>query len=180
MIIDVSSTKKILIVGLENSGKSSIVLSLSRRTNLNDYFSLKPTQSFNLVKVKMQDKTFGIWDFGGQKKFRDEFLANITKYTSEFDKMIYVIDVQDTKKYDLALEYLETILNSLEIKEESYDLSIFLHKSDPDLETNKAYPEIREKSSALIGKIRDLVPEHFSCKIFRTSIFTVFNKELVP
>ncbi|MHA1130339.1 MAG: ADP-ribosylation factor-like protein [Candidatus Helarchaeota archaeon] len=63
---DKTSTK-IVIMGLDNSGKTSIVLSLSKDTNLLSYFSLKPTQGINISTLEENGLRFVIWDFGGAR-----------------------------------------------------------------------------------------------------------------
>ncbi|GAG16652.1 unnamed protein product, partial [marine sediment metagenome] len=58
-------TKKIVIMGLDNSGKSSIVLCLKGVKNLTSFSAIKPTRGFEINKFKILDSDFNIWDFGG-------------------------------------------------------------------------------------------------------------------
>jgi GTPase SAR1 family protein len=123
----------------------------------------------------MYGTNFSIWDFGGQSTFRDELFINFRSSIKETDKIIFVIDIQDQERYETSLEYL-TKLNSLIQKHHIVvELSIFLHKYDPDLEsiTKKINEETIEK---LINKIRDKIPSDIPYKIFKTSIYTVFQK----
>ena len=53
---------------------------------------------------------YNIWDFGGQEGYRKEYLDNFEKYLTGANKIIYVIDVQDSTRYDLALEYMENVI----------------------------------------------------------------------
>ncbi|MBD3230199.1 MAG: hypothetical protein GF329_18620 [Candidatus Lokiarchaeota archaeon] len=161
--------KKILLMGLDNSGKTSIVLSLQNDTNLMSYYSLKPTHGIDIINIISEGKRFNIWDCGGQKRFRIEYLKDLDRYTRELDKLIYVIDVQDTDRYDLALKYLKDIIDYLEINKRYAKLSIFFHKYDPGIED-------RIKITGLIEKIRDLIPEQFDFDIFKTTIYTIFQK----
>ena len=48
---------KILIMGLDNSGKTSILLSLRKDTNLLSYCALKPTLGIDIKKFDTEDVT---------------------------------------------------------------------------------------------------------------------------
>ena len=102
--------KKMLLLGLDNSGKSSILLVLTRKKNLLNFLSLAPTPMTNTLNYEDKDKIFNLWDFGGQETYRKSYLTNLDRYLNKIDKLFYVIDVQDKKRYDIALDYLEKIL----------------------------------------------------------------------
>ena len=168
---------KILIMGLDNSGKSSILLSLTKTTNLLSYFSLKPTKGINIVKIEDQNTSFHIWDFGGQEQYRQQYLLDFGKYSEVVDKIIFVIDVQDIHRYDAALKYLEDILH-LVIDKTELQLSIFLHKFDPYIEALENYSE-EKINTRLVNKINEIIADNFNFKIFKTTIYTVFQKSLL-
>ena len=170
-----TQSKKILLMGLDNSGKTSIVLSLRRNTNLLSYYSLKPTRGLDIVKFEDHGVNFSIWDFGGQAQYRQEYLQQIDEHTKGIDKFIFVIDVQDTKRYDLALQYLEKIIEVLKKNEEVVDFSVFLHKFDPGLENLDNFDD-NALSSKLIPELERIIPPTFSFQVFKTTIFTVFQK----
>ncbi len=171
-------TKKIVLMGLDNSGKTSITLSLMGLKNIPSFCSLKPTKQFFINKFKMLETEFSIWDFGGQEEFRKDYLTNFKTYIKGTDKFIYIIDIQDTKRYDQALEYLDSIVNLLEKDNSSVDFSIFLHKNDPDLRiTNKELTE--EIIDKLISNLKEIIPPTFKYNLFKTSIYTIFQKSKV-
>jgi len=124
---------KILILGLDNSGKTTILLSLKEDTNLLSYLSLKPTRGVNIEQFKEPNLSIYVWDFGGQKEYRSDYITNFTKYIKEVDEILYIIDIQDHRRYDEALKYLEEIIFSIEQEQNGIELSIFLHKYDPYL-----------------------------------------------
>ncbi|TFF98936.1 MAG: GTP-binding protein [Promethearchaeota archaeon] len=171
---------KILIMGLDNSGKTSILISLSKDSNILSYCSIKPTIGCDIKTIETQDLLMSIWDFGGQAKFREEYLTNFKNYLEGANKIIFVIDVQDIKRYELALEYFKNILNLL--KEGGYfiELSIFLHKYDPNLSMKEEFEKIDEiVESKLINELIGIIPPEFDYKLFKTSIYTVFDKYLI-
>jgi len=169
---------KILIMGLDNSGKTSIILSLKQKTNLMSYFSLKPTQGLEIVNFDIQDQTFNIWDFGGQDRFRQDYLKNFNKYIKEVDKLIYIIDVQDVDKYELSLKYLESIVETLKNEKITLEFSIFLHKFDPNLEKLDNFTA-ESISKNLVEKINQIISSDFKYRLFKTTIYTVFQKSLI-
>lgn len=171
----VSTEKKILIMGLDNGGKTSITLSLAGKRNLLDFFKIFPTKSFEIVKFEAGNTKFNIWDFGGQKTFRVDYIENFEKYAKGTEKVIFVIDIQDDRRYDLALDYMKQIVELFIEKNWEVEFTVFLHKFDPDLE--KARPDLNDKIlSKLSQKIINIVPAKFLSKISKTTIYTVFEK----
>ncbi|MFX0101670.1 MAG: ADP-ribosylation factor-like protein [Candidatus Hodarchaeota archaeon] len=167
-------TRKILLMGLDNAGKTSIVLSLKRDTNLMSYFSVHPTRDYEIGRIDDQDSKFSIWDFGGQEQYRQVHLKKLDDYLDRSDKLIYVIDIQDGARYDLALNYLGEILKGLEKKGMIIPLSIFLHKFDKQVEDLYL-----QSSQELISRIRELIPDEYPLEISKTTIYTIFEKQIV-
>lgn len=170
--------KKILLVGLDNSGKTSIVMSLKGIKTLPKFSNVKPSKGEDIQPIKVLDSEFSIWDLGGQETYRNEYLNNFNKYIIGCSKLIYVFDIQATERYDLALEYFEKIINLLEdnFNTNSIEISIFLHKNDPDLNVIK--PEItREVVDGLKEKIKNRIEKtSFFYQIFKTTIYALFEK----
>jgi len=127
----------LLLAGLDNSGKTSIAYSLRGTRNLPSFCKTKPTVRRNIVSIKAYDSEYIIWDLGGQEAYRDEYLEKFENYFKGLDKFIYVFDIQDCDRYDLALEYYKKIINLLKERNDvsDFEVSIFLHKFDPDLST---------------------------------------------
>ena len=172
------NTKKIVIMGLDNSGKTSIVMCLKGVKNLSSFNTVSPTRGFETISFKALGSEFNIWDFGGQQKLREEYLKNFKDHIKGASKLIYVIDIQDENRYDTALEYLSEIIKLLRKTKINLEFSLFLHKFDPDLEILKK--EIKEEViQSLKLKIDDIIPPDFPFQIYKTSIYTVFQKSAV-
>ncbi len=172
------STKKIVLMGLDNSGKTSIVLCLKGVKNLSSFSAITPTRGYEINKFRTLGSEFNIWDFGGQERFREEYFENFKTHIKGASKLIYVIDIQDRERYDISLEYLTEIIKLLRKTKFNLDFSLFLHKFDPDMDSVKK--EIKEEGiQALIKQIEDLIPPDFLYQIFKTSIYTVFQKLVV-
>ena len=171
-------TKKIVIMGLDNSGKSSIVLCLKGVKNLMSFSAIKPTRGFEINKFNIMGSDFNIWDFGGQEKFREDYVKNFKNHIKGTNKLIYVVDIQDRERYDLSLQYLVKIITLLQENKLNPDFSLFLHKFDPDIELiNKEINE--ELIQTLINQIKDIIPQNFQHQIYTTSIYTVFQKSAI-
>ena len=167
--------KKIVLMGLDNSGKTSIVMCLKGVKNLSSFNTISPTRGFETINFSALGLEFNIWDFGGQQKLREGYLENFNDHIRGASKLIYVIDIQDEKRYDTALEYLAEIIKLLRKNKISLEFSLFLHKFDPDLEILKK--EIKEEVlQPLLKQIDDIIPPDFQFAIYKTSIYTVFQK----
>lgn len=163
---------KILLVGLDNSGKTSISTSLQGIQNISDFSSLRPTRGAAWEDFEALDNNYLIVDLGGQKAFRDGYLNNFTEYLTGTSKIIYVIDVQDTTRYNESLEYMTRVINQID-KQSDVDFSIFLHKYDSDIEFDEN--DIDE----LIRKIKRVVPHNFIYSLHKTSIYAIFEKTTI-
>ena len=79
--------KKILITGLDNCGKSSILLCLKNNTNLLSYLRLKPTKGVDISELEdKRESRFALWELGGQWEYRQKHLKNFSNYIGFFSK----------------------------------------------------------------------------------------------
>jgi small GTP-binding protein len=177
--IENKKPSKILIMGLDNSGKTSILISLRENTNLLSYFSLRPTKGLSVEEFENDQQGLVCWDLGGQAQYRKNYLKDFGRYAKETEKIIFVIDVQDTNRYGLSLEYLEELIDVLKNDEYFIEISLFLHKFDPNLVKKEDFKELYEKiKTELVDRIQAIIPNNFNYDIFKTTIYTVFEKSL--
>ena len=94
---------EIAIVGLQNSGKSTLTNTLA--TGGFDEDSI-PTIGFNYRRVKKGSVNINVWDLGGQERFRESWW----KYCKQSDVIIFVIDSVDLSLMDEARKSLHTLL----------------------------------------------------------------------
>jgi GTPase SAR1 family protein len=169
--------KKIVLMGLDNSGKTSIVLCLKGVKNLSSFSDVNPTRGFKINKFHTLGSEYNIWDFGGQERYREEYLINFENHIKGASKLIYVIDIQDRARYDISLEYLGKVIMLLRKFGINLEFSLFLHKFDPDIELMNI--DIKEKViEALTKQIKYIIPLDFPYQMFKTSIYTVFQKSI--
>ena len=170
--------KKVAIMGLDNSGKTSIVLCLKGVKNLLSFYSLNPTKGIKIDEFETLGTRFNIWDFGGQEQYRNEYLINFKDNIKGTNKIIFVIDIQDTERYNLALDFLKKIIDLIIQIKLNIEVSIFLHKYDPDLELlNKKFNY--KKAKKLVIDIKKLIPSTFPFTIEKSSIYTIFQKSAI-
>ncbi|OLS14042.1 MAG: hypothetical protein RBG13Loki_2357 [Promethearchaeota archaeon CR_4] len=158
---------KIVLAGLDNAGKSSILLSVNRK------FSHLPTLSPTKGSVRTRFDYFGRkiigFDLGGQKDYRDDYLTRPELFFAETDLLFYIIDMQDPDRYEESGEYFGKIIAAMEKLNLVPKIVIILHKVDPDLHNS-------EKINQDLAKVRtdfeELARQHtLSITFCTTSIF---------
>ena len=165
--------KKMVIIGLDNAGKSTIIMTMKRQLGPHNLKDLQPTKGLQTEDFETEDTTYHVWDFGGQKSYRDKYLQKPTYFEST-DILIFVMDIQDNKRYELALDYMVDILKILKDLGEKCEWSIFFHKFDPEILESGTH---QKRSRELRKKIREIFKEYLSpVKVFHTSIYTVFQR----
>src|SRR5271157_4804663 len=168
-------SKKILLMGLDDAGKTSLYLILSKNANLLNYTKLRPTSGREIYPpIADGNDLYAIWDLGGQEQFRRQHLEAMDENLKDIDKIIYVIDIQAIPRYDESLTYLEAIVEALNTRKIKVPISIFFHKFDKELEDKEDY-KMDVLKERLIDKISTLLAD-FYFEIFKTTIFTLFSK----
>lgn len=167
-------TEKISIIGLENAGKTALLNILQGNVNLEIIHNLNPTRGANRVILNKVESTYQIWDMAGQETYRLEYIQNAEKYFINLSIVVYVIDVQDTEKFEQSLNYFKEILNVLKILNENPEFLIILHKVDPDIKDNK---DIKENIRVLKKQFKDILKsEKFTYEIITYSIYNWFGE----
>jgi small GTP-binding protein len=167
--------QKIIVVGLNNAGKTAILSKFGGRLGIKDLALLKPTRGVNRQEIKSKDLNLHIWDFGGQIDHRAEYLNEPEKYFFGIDLIIYVIDIQDPQRYEESIEYFEKILNAIIKLEENPHILIFIHKYDPDMREND---EILLNIELLKNLIKNLFKNiKINYDIYITSIYSMISNE---
>ena len=79
---------KIIIVGLHNAGKTTILYKLA----LNEVVVTQPTIGSNVEEVTHQNVKLQVWDLGGQESLRAAWDA----YYENAEAVIYVVDAAES------------------------------------------------------------------------------------
>ncbi|XP_072987673.1 ADP-ribosylation factor-like protein 2 [Typha latifolia] len=111
---------RILMVGLDNSGKTTIVLKI----NGEDTSVISPTLGFNIKTIKYQKYSLNIWDVGGQKTIRSYW----RNYFEQTDGLVWVVDSSDVRRLDDCRAELHNLLKEERLSGAS--LLVFANKQD--------------------------------------------------
>ncbi|MHA1270305.1 MAG: ADP-ribosylation factor-like protein [Candidatus Helarchaeota archaeon] len=125
--------KKIAFVGLENAGKTAIIQMITKKSTIDTMSNLEPTIKIDRQSTILEDIRLVIWDFGGQKDYRNHYINNPKRYFLELNVFVFVIDIQDSNKFDEVLNYLRKLLEIFDYLKECPEIIILLHKADPDI-----------------------------------------------
>lgn len=171
--------QKLIVVGLDNAGKTAIISNLGGELGIGDLASLKPTKGLVRKKIETLEKDYDliIWDFGGQKKYREGYLKNPELYFMDVDLLIYVIDVQDSDKFEESLTYFKQILIDLLMLEENPYILIFLHKVDPEIKLDPKIQLSIELVKNDLSEVMTIDKFTFDHDIYITSIYNILTKE---
>lgn len=163
--------KKISIVGLDNAGKTAIFRIIQDKLKLDIFNQLPPTIGAN--QEIFDDKKglkYVMVDMGGQEIYRKEYIQNAEHYFINVVFLMYIIDVQDPKKFENSLDYLKEITHIIELLKENPRFLIIINKMDPDIKDDE---QIKERFAFLIEKIKQI----FQFKDFEYEItpYSIYN-----
>jgi len=134
---------KILLLGLDNAGKTTILYKLK----INETVNTIPTIGFNVESIKRDGVNFTMWDLGGQDKIRSLW----KHYYHNTDVLIFVVDSNDTERFKIAKKEFHSIMNEEDMK--NAKVLIFCNKQDlPNACTTKRLSKDLE-----IGKLKNKI-----------------------
>ncbi|MHA1145947.1 MAG: ADP-ribosylation factor-like protein [Candidatus Helarchaeota archaeon] len=182
--VEAITGKKILVVGLDNAGKSA-TLEIIRNNPKGSFrrlsktiLGLKPTKGVKRENFHFHNFEFSIWDMGGQKDYRMQYLEKPEYFFVQTDIIYFMLDVQDKERYLEALEYFEKVLSMINYLNETPIIMVLLHKMDPDV-SDLITSAIKLEFRQILEKFPDLKYRIFETSIFETStIFKAFSEGL--
>jgi ADP-ribosylation factor 1/2 len=111
---------KILFVGLDSAGKTTILF----RLKLGENIETIPTIGLNIEKVSFKKVEFTMWDFGGRDKIR----ALWRHYYANTNAVIFVVDSNDSQRMSEAREELQKLMSDDLLRDST--LLVFANKQD--------------------------------------------------
>ena len=120
---------KIIILGIQNAGKTTILYRLS----LGELVKTTPTIGSNVEEISYNNVKLQAWDLGGQESSR----AIWDVYFTNTDAIIYVIDSHSENQDDSKTQFLKLLSN-----EALKDAVILIFANKQDLSGSKSVSEI--------------------------------------
>ncbi|EUB56865.1 ADP-ribosylation factor-like protein [Echinococcus granulosus] len=117
-----SRERRILILGLDGAGKTTILYKLQ----VGEVVTTIPTIGFNVETVHYKNLKFQVWDLGGQTSIRPYWRC----YYANTDAIIYVVDSMDRDRIGISRQELISMLEEEELK--TAVLAVFANKQDID------------------------------------------------
>jgi small GTP-binding protein len=111
---------QILMLGLDNSGKTTILYKLK----IADVLTTIPTIGFNIEEIRYKKLCMKVWDVGGQDRIR--LLWH--HYFEQASALIFVVDSSDERRLKEARDELHNILKTKEMSNKP--VLIYNNKSD--------------------------------------------------
>ncbi|KAK8807232.1 hypothetical protein WA158_003991 [Blastocystis sp. Blastoise] len=124
---------RILMLGLDNSGKTTIL----KRLCGEDINSISPTLGFNIKTLEYDGYKLNIWDVGGQKTIRTYW----RNYFEQTDGVIWVIDSADKRRIDDCRKEFEHLV----LEERLAGATVLLICNKSDIDGCMSVEEISEK-----------------------------------
>jgi Ras-related GTP-binding protein A/B len=160
---------KILFAGLDNSGKTSFLLSVDRK--FSKLIGLSPTRGADVSSIEALGATIFLWDLGGQKQYHERYLSKAQIYLFEADLLFYFIDIRDKDRFEESIEYLKNMKKALAELEQNTPIIYVLSKGDSDILETK---EIKSNIKNVTSKLTKLSPEE-PPELYITSLFQIFS-----
>lgn len=123
-LLNSKKNANLLVVGLDNSGKTSIINFL--KPGDTKLVSIAPTVGFNVEKFFAKNFNFTTFDMSGQSRYRNLW----EHYYREADAIIFVVDSSDRMRLVVSREELESMLNHSDLRNRNTPILIFANKSD--------------------------------------------------
>jgi GTPase SAR1 family protein len=166
--------KKLLMIGLDNGGKTSILAVLQDKFSI--IKSLLPTRGVKREKLDFFGYPILSWDLGGQVQYREKLYFNRPElFFTEADLILYVIDTQDSDRFAETANYFRQVLKVLKDLDEFPPIIVVLSKSDQDIRTSL---EWQNNVSAIKNKFNNIVREHEKTTISYSDT-TIYQRETI-
>lgn len=119
----ISSPCHIVMVGLDNAGKTSILYKSKLRENI----ATQPTVAFNVECISVTKKLkFKVWDVGGRESNRPLWRA----YVRKTEGVVFVVDSVDQGRMEEARHELFHLLNSDSAQLKEVPILVVANKQD--------------------------------------------------
>ncbi len=160
---------KLIFAGLDDSGKTSFLLSVDRKYS--KLIGLKPTTGASIKSIEALGATIFLWDLGGQLQFRKKYINKAEIYLYEADLLFYFIDIKNRIRFEESIEYLQNLKSAMREFNQNTPIIYVLSKGDPDILHSG---EIKGNIEFIKNELFKLTPNE-PVEVYTTSIFQIFT-----
>ncbi|MBY8991890.1 MAG: 50S ribosome-binding GTPase [Candidatus Lokiarchaeota archaeon] len=161
--------KKLLMIGLDNGGKTSILALIQEKFSI--IKSLLPTRGVKREKLDFFGYPIISWDLGGQVQYREKLYFNRPElFFTEADIILYVVDSQEPDRFPESANYFREVLKVLKELKEKPAILVVLSKSDQDIRKTLQWQQNVSTVKNKLGKVADEF-EQFTIDFCDTTIF---------
>ncbi|XP_034181825.1 uncharacterized protein LOC117605078 [Osmia lignaria lignaria] len=123
---DDSREKRVLLLGLDGAGKTSIINQLCVANGDEHSYTIppKPTEGSSVYRIKNGLYSYNVWDIGGADATRKYWTA----FLQDTDLLLFVVDASDVNKLSLAAITLKQLLGDARL--ETVPILIIANKQD--------------------------------------------------
>ncbi|XP_057315738.1 ADP-ribosylation factor-related protein 1-like [Hydractinia symbiolongicarpus] len=142
----------ILIVGLDNAGKTTFLEHAKRKYAIKNYKGIPfekigPTVGMNVGHIHIKSEILLLWDLGGQEELQTLW----NKYFMDCHGVIYMIDSSDAQRLEDSYKCFDTLISDEDLV--GIPMLVLANKQDkPNSITAEAVKEIFNRSSNKLGK----------------------------
>ncbi|KAJ0396418.1 hypothetical protein ATCC90586_006326 [Pythium insidiosum] len=115
---------RILVVGLDNSGKTTLVNHLKPKKSQTR--EVVPTIGFQVEEITKGNLSFTVFDMSGQSRYRSLW----ENYYSDVQAIIYVLDSTDSIRMCVAKDELEQLIEHKDLAGKKIPILFFANKMD--------------------------------------------------
>ena len=161
---------KIVIMGMDNAGKSTIVDLLSKDADSPSIPpKMAPTKGVSKDTLTLFDKNIpiSVWDFGGQLIYRNKYIKDPKLYFHSISFFFYVVDVQDHVQYLPSGMYFKGVFQLIRKHSPEAKIIFLFHKMDPDFD-----PAEKNVKEQFMADIKPFInPSKVKYDVYDTTIY---------
>jgi predicted regulator of Ras-like GTPase activity (Roadblock/LC7/MglB family) len=162
----VKKSKKVLFAGLDNSGKTSIIMCLKQ--DMAGLGLVNPTFLVERSTFQYLDYDLIQHDMGGQKTYLVNYLKEPGQYFDQADACIYVVDIQDVDRVNDTLNYFKDVLTQFDTLGIKPSIHVMLHKAERYM--REANQSDRETIEILQARMTGAVDKRFPLTFAVTTV----------
>ncbi|MFX0186093.1 MAG: ADP-ribosylation factor-like protein, partial [Candidatus Hodarchaeota archaeon] len=168
-------TSKVLILGLQESGKSTIIKVVTEGYIPKRDERYLPTIDYERKQKVIAGTELTIFDLGGQTAFLDRFTGELSEFIfSGVKALVFVVDSIEIRDISRAKYYLDLSLEKL--KQFSPTASVYLFQHKADLIPKKLRDEVRKTIHEYLSAGVSQRMKYYETSVFSDSIFRAMGE----